>query len=324
LRAFPDNIDYNTSHLGETIMLQYAEGRWSAARLGGFLIAIWFTTAAMTAMADEAVVLDLWPNGTPTAAAADVGEERELQRDPPDGVMRLTGISRPQITVFRPAKPNGSAVLVAPGGGYQILAYEHEGSQVCSFLNDHGVTAILLKYRVPAARELGLQDAQRAMGLIHHHAEEWGIDRERIGMLGFSAGGHLTVMTCLHGKERTYEIDPAYDVEDPTPAFAVPVYPAYLVERGSEGPLLDNVTVTASSPPLCLIHAADDPWTSSGSSLLAVEYKKHGIPCEVHIYAKGGHGFGMKKTGFPVDAWPHRVVEWMESIGLFSPSASTH
>jgi acetyl esterase/lipase len=304
-------------------MIRSTVGRFVAVRGWVGVVAGCFVGMALTAAADEHMVLDLWPTGTPTPAAADVGEERELQRDPPDGVMRLTGVSRPQITVYRPAKPNGAAVLVAPGGGYSILAYEHEGSQVCTFLNEHGVTAILLKYRVPAAREIALQDAQRAMGLIHHHADEWGIDRERIGMLGFSAGGHLTTMTCLHGKERTYDMDPALDVEDPTPAFAIPVYPAYLVERGTEGPLLDNVTVTGDAPPLCLIHAADDPWTSSASSLLAVEYKKHGIPCEVHIYAKGGHGFGMKTTGFPVDAWPNRVVEWMDSLGLLSGAAAT-
>lgn len=284
---------------------------WSCLATAG---ALWLATKV--AAAADPVVLDLWPAGVPAEPANEIGEEREMQRDPPDGVMRLTGVSRPQITVFQPDSPNGAAVLVAPGGGYSILAYEHEGSQVCDFLTKHGVTAILLKYRVPAARESAFQDAQRAMGLIHHHAEEWGIDRERIGMLGFSAGGHLTVMTCLHGRERTYEQDPAFDVDDPTPAFAVPVYPAYLVERGTEGPLLESVVVGEASPPLCLIHAADDPWSSSGSALLATEYKKQRIPCEVHIYARGGHGFGMKQQGLPVDAWPQRVIEWMGSMGF--------
>jgi len=284
---------------------------WSCLATAGIL---WLATGA--ALAADPVVLDLWPAGVPAEPANEIGEEREMQRDPPDGVMRLTGVSKPQITVFQPDSPTGAAVLVAPGGGYSILAYEHEGSQVCDFLTKHGVTAILLKYRVPAARESALQDAQRAMGLIQHHAEEWGIDRDRIGMLGFSAGGHLTVMTCLHGRERTYDMDPSLDVEDPTPAFAIPVYPAYLVERRTEGPLLESVVVTEASPPLCLIHAADDPWSSSGSALLATEYKKQGIPCEVHIYARGGHGFGMKQQGLPVDAWPQRVVEWMGSMGF--------
>ena len=107
----------------------------------------------------------------------------------------------------------------------------------------------------------------------------------------------IAVMTCLHGSERTYPMDEKLDVENPTPSFAIPVYPAYLVERGTEGPLLSDINVKDTSPPLCLVHAADDPWTASGSFLLAVEYKKRDIPCEVHVYAKGGHGFGMKKKG---------------------------
>ena len=132
-------------------------------------------------------------------------------------------------------------------------------------------------------------------------------------MLGFSAGGHLTVMTCLHGRERTYEMDPSLDVEDPTPAFAIPIYPAYLVERGTEGPLLESVVVGEASPPLCLIHAADDPWSSSGSALLATAYKKQRIPCEVHIYARGGHGFGMGKRSQrqSIQHWPDRMLDWL-------------
>ena len=267
-------------------------------------------------IAAEPLVLDLWPAGVPLSGQK--AESSEEVRTNKNGILRITNVTRPQMTVYRPNDPNGAAVLVCPGGGYKILAYEHEGTDVCEFLTEHGVTAILLKYRVPSSQEVALQDAQRAIGMIHHHAEEWGIDSDRIGMLGFSAGGNLTVMTCLHGSERTYEIDEKLDINNPTPSFAVPVYPAYLVERGTEGPLLSAITVKDTSPPLCLVHAADDPWTASSSFLLAVEYKKHEIPCEVHVYAKGGHGFGMKKMGLPVDAWPDRVVEWMDSMGYLT------
>jgi acetyl esterase/lipase len=264
----------------------------------------------------EPLVLDLWPDGVPLSGQK--AEPSEEVRTNKNGILRITNVTRPQMTVYRPDDPNGAAVLVCPGGGYKILAYEHEGADVCEFLTEHGVTAILLKYRVPSPRERALQDAQRAIGMIHHHAEEWGVDSGRIGMLGFSAGGNLTVMTCLHGSEHTYPMDEKLDVENSIPSFAIPVYPAYLVERGTEGPLLSNITVKDTSPPLCLVHAADDPWTASGSFLLAVEYKKHDIPCEVHVYAKGGHGFGMKKKGLPVDAWPHRVIEWMDSMGYLT------
>ena len=264
----------------------------------------------------EPLVLDLWPDGVPLSGQK--AEPSEEVRTSKNGILRITNVTRPQMTVYRPDDPNGAAVLVCPGGGYKILAYEHEGTDVCEFLTEHGVTAILLKYRVPSPRERALQDAQRAIGMIHHHAEEWGVDSGRIGMLGFSAGGNLTVMTCLHGSEHTYPMDEKLDVENSIPSFAIPVYPAYLVERGTEGPLLSDITVKDTSPPLCLVHAADDPWTASGSFLLAVEYKKHDIPCEVHVYAKGGHGFGMKKKGLPVDAWPHRVIEWMDSMGYLT------
>jgi acetyl esterase/lipase len=268
----------------------------------------------------EPLVLDLWPDGVPLSGQK--AEPSEEVRTNKNGILRITNVTRPQMTVYRPDNPNGAAVLVCPGGGYKILAYEHEGTDVCEFLTEHGVTAILLKYRVPSPRERALQDAQRAIGMIHHHAEEWGVDSGRIGMLGFSAGGNLTVMTCLHGSEHTYPMDEKLDVENSIPSFAIPVYPAYLVERGSEGPLLSDITVKDTSPPLCLVHAADDPWTASGSFLLAVEYKKHDIPCEVHVYAKGGHGFGMKKNGLPVDAWPHRVIEWMDSMGYLTGTDS--
>ena len=271
-------------------------------------------------IAAEPLVLDLWPDGVPLSGQK--AESSEEVRTNKNGILRITNVTRPQMTVYRPKVPNGAAVLVCPGGGYKILAYEHEGTDVCEFLTQHGVTAILLKYRVPSSQEVALQDAQRAIGMIHHHAEEWGIDPDRIGMLGFSAGGNLTVMTCLHGRERTYEIDEKLDVDNPTPNFAIPVYPAYLVERGTEGPLVSAITVKDTSPPLCLVHAADDPWTASSSFLLAVEYKKHDVPCEVHVYAKGGHGFGMKKKGLPVDAWPDRVVEWMDSMGYLTGTDS--
>jgi acetyl esterase/lipase len=266
------------------------------------------------------LVFDLWPDGVPLSGQkAEPSEEvrnkqewnftdNQCEFTPNDGVPS--------------DDPNGAAVLVCPGGGYKILAYEHEGTDVCEFLTAHGVTAILLKYRVPSSREVALQDAQRALGMIHHHAEEWGIDPDRIGMLGFSAGGNLTVTACLHGSERTYSMDDKLDVENPTPSFAIPVYPAYLVARGTEGPLLSDITVKDTSPPLCLVHAADDPWTASASCLLAVEYKKHHVPCEVHVYAKGGHGFGMKKKGLPVDAWPDRVIEWMDSMGYLTGNES--
>lgn len=276
--------------------------------------------ASTSLFAAEPVVVKLWPGGAPEKPGVKIEAEKEMPRKNAEDVMRLTNVTEPMITVFKPEKPNGTAVLVCPGGGYSILAYEHEGSQVCEFLNKHGVTGILLKYRVPKrdpndpGRE-ALQDAQRAMGIIRHHASEWGLKPDRIGILGFSAGGHLTVMTSLHANERTYTVDPALDVDDATPNFAIPVYPAYLVSKEEPTKLLPGFEVSEKSPPMCFVHANDDPWPASGSALLYLEYKKRGIPAELHIYAKGGHGFGMRKSGGPVNDWPDRAAEWMKSMG---------
>lgn len=276
---------------------------------------------AVTAAAADPVIVRLWPQGAPEKPGVTVGPEQEIRREKDDGIKRLTNVSEPTLTVFRPEHPNGTAVLVCPGGGYSILAIEHEGSQVCERLAKLGVTPVLLKYRVPRrdpadpGRE-PLQDAQRAMGILRQRAAEFGIRPDRIGILGFSAGGHLAVMTALHANERTYAADPALDAADATPDFAIPVYPAYLVGKERTFELLPEVAVTAKAPPMCLIHAHDDKGvtSASASALLYLEYKKLGLPCELHIYGSGGHGFGMKPGGLPVQSWFERVADWMRAM----------
>jgi len=183
----------------------------------------WVAAAALCAGpagAAEPVVVELWPGGTPEPAAATIGPEKEIVKEPSDGIVRLTNVTKPMITVFRPEQPCGTAVIVCPGGGYGILAYEHEGTQVCDVLVKRGVTAVLLKYRVPAQPRLPLQDAQRAVGIVRKRGAEWGVAPDRIGILGFSAGGHLAIMTALHGNERAYSPDPALEAEDARPNFA--------------------------------------------------------------------------------------------------------
>lgn len=273
-----------------------------------------------TALTAEPVTVKLWPKGAPEPAGFTPQPESTVDKG--DGIKRTSNVSDPTITVFRPEKPNGTAVIVAPGGGYSILAIEHEGTQVCDWFVQKGITAVLLKYRVPRRDQNNpskepLQDAQRAIGIVRHRAAVWGIKPDRIGILGFSAGGHLTVMTTLHANERTYPQDPALDVEDATPNFSIPVYPAYLVSKDDTFTLLPEVKVTDKSPPMCLVHAHDDKGvtSASASALLYMEYKKLNLPAELHIYAKGGHGFGMKKSGLPTAEWLVRVGEWMKSMG---------
>lgn len=277
-------------------------------------------TLCLAAQAAEPVTIKLWPQGAPEKTGIKIGPEQQMDKG--DGIKRVTNVSDPTITIYKPEKANGTSVLVCPGGGYSILAIEHEGTQVCDYLNSLGVTAVLLKYRVPRRDPENpsvepLQDAQRAMGILRQRAAEFGLKPDRIGILGFSAGGHLSVMTALHANERTYPQDPALDIADATPNFAIPVYPAYLVGKEDTFSLLPEVKVTDKAPPMCLIHAHDDKGVTSASSsaLLYLEYKKLNLPAELHIFAKGGHGFGMKKTGLPTADWHLRVGEWMRAMG---------
>ena len=282
-----------------------------------------FLTASSRAA--EPIVVKLWPEGAPEKQGVVIEAEKRIEPKGERDVLRVTNVSEPTLSVFAPEKPNGTAVIVCPGGGYGILAIEHEGTKVCEWLNSLGVTGILLKYRVPVREKTPgfepLQDAQRAVGIVRHHAVEWGINPQRIGILGFSAGGHLAVMTALSPNDRTYRQDPALDVDDATPNFLIPIYPAYLVGAEDNYTLLPTIKVTPKSPALCVIHAHDDKGRTSAaaSALLYLEYKKLGLPAELHIFQSGGHGFGMLEGDSPVSRWPQRVGEWLGATGLLTP-----
>lgn len=284
---------------------------------GGMGVSVVFMSLAV---ASAPLTLKLWPEGAPEPPGARIGAESDFRKEQDDGFRRITNVTEPALTVYRPARPNGTAVLVCPGGGHRYLTIEHEGTMVCEWLNSLGVTAGLLKYRVPARDESdrsreALQDAQRAMRIIRHHAAEWGVRPDRIGMLGFSAGAHVTIMNSLYPKAARYPEKEGWDKKDAAPNFAVAIYPGRLLEKDDTGKLGPAVAVTKDAPPLCLIHAHDDPLSSAGSALLYLEYKKLGLPCELHIYGQGGHAFGMKKLGNPVNSWPDRVADWMKAMG---------
>lgn len=282
----------------------------------------WVVLSCGLVTAAEPEWVTLWPQGAPEPAGFKAEPEAEIVKDKPDGVKRLGNVSAPMMAIYRPEKPAASkaAVLVCPGGGYGILAIEHEGTQVCEWLNGLGITAVLLKYRVPRRDPdrpffYPLQDAQRAMGMLRARAGEWGIAADKIGVLGFSAGGNLSVMLSLHDQERSYELDPVLDAADPAPNFLIPIYPAYLTTADYSA-LAPEIQVTKTAPPICLIHANNDRITAAGSALLYLEYKKHDRPAELHIYADGGHGFGMKQNGHAINQWPDRVADWLKQQGL--------
>lgn len=278
------------------------------------------------AIADEPPTLKLWPDGPPTAMAPVSDATKKLIASY-GGVTstRVSNVSDPTITIFRPAKPNGASVVVAPGGGFMFLSYSFEGTEVCQWLNSIGVTAVLLKYRTPTRDEketftLPVQDAQRAMGIVRHHAAEWGLDPTRVGLLGFSAGGNLTGHAAWDRSERTYTQQPSLD-DARGPDFIVFVYGGGFLDASDKTKFRPGFSVPKDAPPAFFLVAHDDKTNPIEATMLYLEYKKQGLPAELHICTKGGHGFGMRKAGQPINDWPQRCADWMKSMGFLEPKA---
>ena len=267
----------------------------------------------------------LW-NGKAPGEKGDIGEERDMTKPNEDApghyVARIGNVTEPTITVYRPKKEkdSGAAVLVCPGGGYSILAYDLEGSEVCEWLNSIGVTGVLLKYRVPSRPGLekhtaSLQDAQRALSVVRHRANEWGIDPKRIGILGFSAGGHLSVMAGSAYENRSYrEVDEA-DEASCRPDFLILIYPAYLTESNDLTKLAKEIKITESAPPTFIAMTQDDPVHVENAFVYALALKGKNAPFELHVYPAGGHGYGLRPSKNLVSHWPERATEWMKSQG---------
>lgn len=240
-------------------------------------------------------------------------------------VIRLGNVSDPTIAVYPPTrgKDTGAAVVVFPGGGFRILAMDLEGTEVCAWLNSIGVTGVLLKYRVPAREgrpeyAAPLQDAQRALGIVRSHAKEWGIDPHRIGVLGFSAGGHLAATLSANSQARTYPRVDESDDASCRPDFQILVYPGGVVERGGYA-LTPDVAVTAKTPPTFLVMAQDDPVRPENVLGYAMALEGEKVPMELHVYPSGGHGYGLRPTRDFVTSWPQRAADWMRSRGLLGP-----
>jgi acetyl esterase/lipase len=267
----------------------------------------------------------------------------------------VSNVTRPTMTVYSPkGKNTGVAVVVFPGGGYQGLAIDFEGTEVCDWLTRKGITCVVLKYRVTDVGEypksgpypesrMALEDAQRAVGLVRFHAAEWHIDAHKIGVLGFSAGGHLSAAMSTHFGKRLYAPVDAADKESCRPDFAVPIYPGHLsfdaaeydanfgtkkfgIRHPSGQSSADNslelnpdIHVTNQTPPTFLLQAEDDHVDNVNDSLAYyIALKKAGIPVEMHLYAQGGHAFGLRRTNFPITGWPQLVEIWLHTIGMIS------
>jgi acetyl esterase/lipase len=248
-------------------------------------------------------------------------------------VVEIDNVSQPTMTVYSPTGKNtGAAVVVFPGGGYQILAIDLEGTEVCDWLTSKGITCVLLKYRVPNTgphweesckchvnpkSPMALEDAQRTVGLVRFHAAEWHIDPHKIGVLGFSAGGHLAAAISTHFTRRLYSPVDAADKESCRPDFAVPVYPGHLWVDEAKFELNPDVPVTAQTPPTFLLQAEDDYVDNVNQSLVYyIALKNAHVPVEMHLYAHGGHAFGLRRTKQPITGWPQLVETWLETIGI--------
>jgi len=294
--------------------------------LGLLLVAV---MACSTVSAAGVPVIELWPHDVPGGKEAS-GEEADITK-PGDNLVagkrliRLGNVSKPTLSIYRPpaAKDTGAAVLVCPGGAYQILALDLEGTEVCEWLNAIGMTGVLLKYRVPPRAGMErfaapLQDAQRAMGLIRQHAREWKLDPQRIGILGFSAGGHLAAATSCNYERRTYPVVDAADKQSCRPDFAVLVYPAYLTVKTNGESLAPELPVTTNTPPTFIVMAEDDPVRVENALGYARALKNSNVPVELHVYPTGGHGYGLRRTQEPVTTWPDRAADWLRSRQLLS------
>ena len=274
------------------------------------------------------LTLPVWPGVAPGAPAnppaeADTTTAKDnLIAGKP--LIRLGNVSTPTLTLYKATSNNtGAAVVVFPGGGYNILAIDLEGTEVCDWLTAAGVNCVLLKYRVPATgpypkSPAALQDAQRALGLIRQHATEWGIDPKRIGVLGFSAGAHLAAALSTHYDKRLYDPIDAADQLTCRPDFAVIVYPGYLALADKNFAPNADINPTANTPPTFIVQAEDDPVHVENAVVYFMALKNAKVPAELHIYAQGGHGYGLRRTALPVTTWPQAVEVWLHTIGILS------
>ena len=298
--------------------------------------------AALPAAADpppasgNSVVVDLWP-GKPPDEPGGIGAEYvrmspkldRSQVEVTESTRMITNVTKPSVTVCRPAKEKdtGTAVIICPGGGYWNLYWELEGEEVAAWLNSLGVTGVILKYRVPRRPDEPKgeparrphQDAQRAVSLVRSKAKEWGLHPDRIGIVGFSAGGHLAVATATRFGKRTYEPVDEIDKVSCRPDFAIPVYSGYLNVKDKDE-LAPGLSVPKGTPPMFIAHGGADPISDPlGSVVLYRALRRAGVSAELHVYAGATHDFGVRKNDNPCSTWTNSCAAWMRDQGFLNP-----
>lgn len=285
------------------------------------LFLLLFFVSTMSLLSQENEIL-LFPNGAP-GESVKLKQVDDLLGAKVAGcaVLRVGNVSEPALT-FYPAPANnnsGVTIIVNPGGGYNILAYNLEGTEICKRFNSYGINCVLVKYRVPRREGLDkhaapLQDVQRAIAYTRSHAGEWNINSDKIGVLGFSAGAHLSAVASTNYGSRSYQRVDSYDDVSLRPDFTVLVYPAYLsVDNFSISP---ELKVDGNTPPTILIQTQDDKSLIDSSLFYYYALKEANVPAAMHLYPSGGHGYGARNTGHTVNEWPHRVLSWLRDIKM--------
>jgi acetyl esterase/lipase len=300
---------------------------------------VWLGWALPAIGADKPLVVELWP-GTAPDEIGKIGAEVErpspkLSRkevEVTESTKLITNVTKPTITIHRPAKEKdtGTAIVICPGGGYWNLYWELEGEEVAAWLNSIGVTGVILKYRVPRRPDdvkgeparRPLQDAQRAVSLIRSKAQEWRIDPQRIGMVGFSAGGHLAIATATSFEKRTYNASDDIDKVSCRPDFAIAVYSGYLKAKDKDE-LAPGLRVPAGTPPVFLAHGGADIISDPAHSIVMyLALKRAGIPASLHIYADAAHDFGVRPSDQPCSTWTRSCADWLRQQGFLQRSQS--
>ena len=274
------------------------------------LLLLLLTTASLTA-AEPTV--DVWPEGRMPGKGA---SEPEAERPSKDGFHRITNVSRPTLTLFHATRKDGTpapAIIVCPGGGYGYTVIDKEGTEIAAWLNANGISALVLKYRSPNNREGALQDAQRALSLTRAHAAEWKMDPKRLGIIGFSAGGHVAAKASTLFEARAYPALDAVDQQSCRPDFAVLVYPAYLDDK--KGSVSPDLNLKVSIPPTLIIHSEDDKTHVVGSKIYHSALDAAKIAHEFKLYPTGGHGYGLHCER-DAKVWPDDALKWLQTTGM--------
>ena len=276
------------------------------------LFAFLFFLISITSLSQKQEIIYLWPGKVP-------GEPKEKQApvmSSPvgDNTVRFSEVTNPALEVFpaEPSKNNKGAIIVCPGGAYRILAYDKEGTEIAQWLNKLGYSAFVLQYRIPDKKEGALQDAQRAMRLVRANAAKWNIDPEKIGIMGFSAGGSLSARTSTLFNKRTYSPVDVSDSLSCRPAFAMLIYPAYL-DQGPGKTLTPELELTKATPPMFIFQTADDTYGNS-ALVMAGALRDAKLSVELHILPTGGHGYGLRPGKPAPETWPILAGKWLQSL----------